>query len=191
MAKKEYAFYPGCSSQLRASAANYLVSTNSICKTLDIEMTAIPDWNCCGASISYAGGSELSRLVMNARNFALSAEHLPGQDVVATCAACWLGAKETKEKLDAHVKLQEEIAKRDHRVLGPKLGLFIFEFQRTGIAPTEFLDRLEAFLAQLSHLVQDVALAAPATAAYQRRGTSRTQRTVSRAIRSSSFVGMT
>ena len=38
---------------------------------------------------------------MNARNFALAEKHLPGQDIVATCAACWLGARETKEKLDA------------------------------------------------------------------------------------------
>ncbi len=105
MAKKEYAFYPGCSSQLRASAANYLVSTRSMCKTLDIRMTTIPDWNCCGASISYAGGSELSRLVMNARNFALSDTNLPGQDIVATCAACWLGAREAKHKLDADPQL--------------------------------------------------------------------------------------
>ncbi len=105
MAKKEYAFYPGCSSQLRASAANYLVSTNSMCKTLDISMTTIPDWNCCGASISYAGGSELSRLVMNARNFALSETHMPGQDIVATCAACWLGAREAKHKLEADLQM--------------------------------------------------------------------------------------
>lgn len=33
--------------------------------------------------------------------------------------------------------------------LGSKLGLFIFEFQRTGITPTDFLNRLERFLAQL------------------------------------------
>ncbi|MBI4938054.1 MAG: CoB--CoM heterodisulfide reductase iron-sulfur subunit B family protein [Nitrosomonadales bacterium] len=105
MPRKEYAFYPGCSSQLRASAANYLTSTHSICKTLDIGMTPIPDWNCCGASISYAGGSELSRLVMNARNFALSETHLPGQDIVATCAACWLGAREAKHKLEADQQL--------------------------------------------------------------------------------------
>ena len=101
MAKKEYAFYPGCSSQLRGSASNYLVSVNSMCKTLDVKLTPIPDWNCCGASIGYAGGSELSRHVMNARNFALAETHLPGQDIVATCAACWLGARESKEKLDA------------------------------------------------------------------------------------------
>ena len=101
MAKKEYAFYPGCSSQLRGSASNYLTSVNSMCKTLDVKLTQIPDWNCCGASIGYAESGELPRHVMNARNFALAEKHLPGQDVVATCAACWLNAKESKEKLAA------------------------------------------------------------------------------------------
>ena len=105
MAKKEYAFYPGCSSQLKASAANYLVSVNSMCKTLDVKLTPIPDWNCCSASISYAKGGELERLVMNARNFTLSEKHLPGQDIVATCAACWLNARESKERLDGSAQL--------------------------------------------------------------------------------------
>lgn len=105
MAKKEYAFYPGCSSQVRASGSNYLTSVNSMCKTLDIKLTEIPDWNCCGASIGYGEGGELPRHVMNARNFALAEEHLPGQDVVATCAACWLGARETKERLEASSQL--------------------------------------------------------------------------------------
>lgn len=105
MAKKEYAFYPGCSSQVKASGANYLVSVNSMCKTLDIKMTEIPDWNCCGASIGYAEGGELPRHVMNARNFALAEQHLPGKDVVATCAACWLGARETKERLGVSAQL--------------------------------------------------------------------------------------
>lgn len=99
MAKKEYAFYPGCSSQLRASASNYLTSVNAMCDTLDISLKEIPDWNCCGASIGYAEGGELPRHVMNARNFALSEQHLPGQDIVATCAACWLGARESRERL--------------------------------------------------------------------------------------------
>ena len=65
MAKKEYAFYPGCSSQLKASASNYLVSTNSMCKTLDIKLTEIPDWNCCGASVGYCEGGELPRIAIN------------------------------------------------------------------------------------------------------------------------------
>jgi heterodisulfide reductase subunit B len=108
MAKKEYAFYPGCSSQLRGSASNYLTSVNSMCEMLDVHLTPIPDWNCCGASIGYAESGELPRHVMNARNFALAEKHLPGQDVVATCAACWLGAKETREKLAASASLKSD-----------------------------------------------------------------------------------
>ena len=42
-------------------------------------------------------------------------------------------AFETKEELDAYIKLQEELAKRDHRVIGPKLGLFLFNEMSPGI----------------------------------------------------------
>jgi heterodisulfide reductase subunit B len=108
MAKKEYAFYPGCSSQLKASASNYMTSVNSMCDKLDVKLTEIPDWNCCGASIGYAEGGELPRLAINARNFALAETNLPGQDIVATCAACWLGSRETKERLDHTAQLMKE-----------------------------------------------------------------------------------
>ncbi|MDH5632204.1 MAG: CoB--CoM heterodisulfide reductase iron-sulfur subunit B family protein [Gammaproteobacteria bacterium] len=99
MAKKQYSFYPGCSSERKASAANYMTSVESMCKTLDIELNEIPDWNCCGASIGYAEGGELPRHALNARNVALSEKNNPGQDIVATCAACWLGTKETSERV--------------------------------------------------------------------------------------------
>lgn len=108
MARKEYAFYPGCSSQKGNSASNYLTSVESMCKTLDIKITEIPDWNCCGASISYAEAGELPRHAMNARNFALAEQHLPGQEIVATCAACWLGARETKERLEHNASLMAD-----------------------------------------------------------------------------------
>jgi len=105
---REYAFYPGCSSQLKASASNYLTSVESMCRTLDVKLTPIPDWNCCGASISYAGSGEIARHAMNARNFALAEKHLPGRDMVATCAACWLNARETQEQLaEDHVLMRE------------------------------------------------------------------------------------
>jgi len=99
MARKEYSFYPGCSSERKASASNYMVSVESMCKTLDIKLNEIPDWNCCGASIGYAEGGELPRHVMNARNIALSEKNFGNQDIVATCAACWLGAKESQERI--------------------------------------------------------------------------------------------
>jgi heterodisulfide reductase subunit B len=100
MARKEYSFYPGCSSERKASASNYMVSVESMCKTLDIKLNEIPDWNCCGASIGYAEGGELPRHVMNARNVALSEQASGNQDIVATCAACWLGAKESQERIN-------------------------------------------------------------------------------------------
>ncbi|MHB8416091.1 MAG: CoB--CoM heterodisulfide reductase iron-sulfur subunit B family protein [Acidiferrobacteraceae bacterium] len=99
MARKEYSFYPGCTSERKSSASNYMVSVESMCKKLDIKLNEIPDWNCCTASIGYAEGGELPRHVLNARNLAISEQANKGQDVVATCAACWLGAKETKERL--------------------------------------------------------------------------------------------
>lgn len=99
MAKKEYAFYPGCSSQKGASASNFLTSIDVVCEKLDVKLNEIPDWNCCGASIGYGEGGELPRLAISARNLALAEQHLPGQDMVSVCPACWLAQRETAERL--------------------------------------------------------------------------------------------
>ena len=100
MAKHQYSFYPGCSSQKGASSSNYLVSVQTMCEELDIQLNDIPDWNCCSASVGYAGGGELPRLVLSGRNIALSEQHNPGQEIVATCAACWLATREAKERFE-------------------------------------------------------------------------------------------
>ena len=108
MAKKEYSFYPGCSSQKAASSSNYQQSVDAMCEVLDIKLNEIPDWNCCSASIGYAGGGELPRLALSARNMALSEQAHPDQDIVATCAACWLATRETKERLTHDEALMKE-----------------------------------------------------------------------------------
>src|SRR5512142_165935 len=105
MSKKQYAFYPGCSSQKGASASNFLTSIDVMCQKLDIQLNEIPDWNCCGASIGYGEGGELPRLVINARNLALAEKELPGQDMVSGCPACWLATRETHERLAEHSSL--------------------------------------------------------------------------------------
>ncbi len=111
MAKKEYSFYPGCSSQEKASSSNYLKSVETMCEELDIQLNTIPDWNCCSASIGYAGGGELPRLALSARNIALSEQHNAGQDIVATCAACWLATKETQERLHGDADMMADMNK--------------------------------------------------------------------------------
>lgn len=108
MAKKEYSFYPGCSSQVGNSSSNYLKSVQSMCEELDIQLNTIPDWNCCSASIGYAEGGELPRLALSARNMALSEQHNPGQDIVATCAACWLATRETQDRVHEDEDLMKE-----------------------------------------------------------------------------------
>ncbi len=108
MATKEYSFYPGCSSQEGASSSNYLVSVETMCNELDVQLNQIPDWNCCGASVGYAEGGELPRLALSARNMALSEQAHPDQDIVATCAACWLATRETKDRLLEDDDLMQE-----------------------------------------------------------------------------------
>ena len=105
--KKEYSFYPGCSSQSGASSSNYLTSVNSMCEELDIKLNTINDWNCCAASIGYAGGGELPRIALSARNIALSEQQHPQQDIVAICAACWLATREAKERIEQSTKIKE------------------------------------------------------------------------------------
>jgi len=105
MAKREYSFYPGCSSQKGASSSNLMTSVQTMCEELDIQLNEIPDWNCCAASIGYAAGGELPRLTLSARNIALAEKHHAGQDLVATCAACWLSTREAAERLEEDAKL--------------------------------------------------------------------------------------
>ncbi|MFI0375265.1 MAG: heterodisulfide reductase, partial [Candidatus Thiodiazotropha sp.] len=38
MAKIELSFYPGCSSQKGATSSNYLVSAQTMCEELDIQL---------------------------------------------------------------------------------------------------------------------------------------------------------
>ena len=106
---KEYSFYPGCSSQSKASSANYLKSTQTICEELDIKLKEIPDWNCCSASIGYGSGGELPRLSLSARNIALSQQAHGDNDIVATCAACWLATREAKERIEESSEVRSGI----------------------------------------------------------------------------------
>ncbi len=108
MAKKEYAYYPGCSSQKKASGDNFMRSIDVVCDKLDVKLNEIPDWNCCGASIGYGEGGELPRLVLSARNLALAEKNLPGQDMVSVCPACWLGSREAAERLHEYPSLMAE-----------------------------------------------------------------------------------
>jgi heterodisulfide reductase subunit B len=92
-----------------ASAANMENSVQAMCRMLDIKLNEIEDWNCCSASIGYAGGGQLPRLTLTARNFALAKQQQGDREVVATCAACWLALRETNERLHEDPKAKENV----------------------------------------------------------------------------------
>lgn len=80
-----YAFYPGCT--LHSTGVEFGVSTDLVCRALDLELVEIPDWNCCGASSAHSMDHTLF-LALPARNLAQA--QLTGLDDLAIpCAACF------------------------------------------------------------------------------------------------------
>ena len=109
MAKKEYAFYPG----LLVAAEGVGVELPDVGQ-LDVQDARRQADRDPRLELLRRVDRLLRRrascrgIAINARNFALAETHLPGQDIVATCAACWLGARETKERLDGSAQLMKE-----------------------------------------------------------------------------------
>ena len=87
-------YYPGCS--LHGTALFYEKSVQEVCGQLNIELTEIPDWNCCGASSAHMTSHEIGmRLPM--RNLLLAAEL--GHDILVPCAACFQRLKAAEKSL--------------------------------------------------------------------------------------------
>lgn len=103
----KYAYYPGCS--LLESATEYDVSVRRVMETLGAELTEIPDWTCCGASAA-EHVSRLMAYALPARNLALSAQELPGQDVLVPCSACYLNLLRVEREVQPDRKLSEQVA---------------------------------------------------------------------------------
>ena len=102
----DYFLYSGCS--LEASGVHYLISLEAVAKPLGINLKEIPDWNCCGASIAYVGGNELSVEVLAARNLAI-AEANGGLDIVAPCSSCYIVLNKVNHKLQEKPALLAEV----------------------------------------------------------------------------------
>jgi heterodisulfide reductase subunit B len=102
----KYFLYGGCS--LEAGGKNYMISLEPVCEALDMEFEEIEDWNCCGASVSYAGANELSIMTLNARNIAI-AESTGGYDIVAPCSSCYIQMIKANHELKEDEALRKQI----------------------------------------------------------------------------------
>src|SRR6185369_13068864 len=116
--KLNYSYYPGCS--LHASAGEYDLSTRELFKELQIGLTEVPDWFCCGATPAH-NVDELLSLSLCAKNLEL-ADQVAG-DLAVACAACFsrlkttqhvlaesdLKRKQVEKALDAPLKLDGKV----------------------------------------------------------------------------------
>lgn len=82
---QSYGYYPGCS--LQSGAREYDLSTQAVCRHLEIELIEIPGWNCCGAVSAAQTDLALSRALV-VRNLLL-AKQVGQETVMAPCSGCY------------------------------------------------------------------------------------------------------
>jgi heterodisulfide reductase subunit B len=83
----------------------------SVFAALQLPLTEIEDWNCCGAT-AYMSISELKAFALSARNFALAERQSADAervDIVVPCAACYLGLNKALRSLNEHEKVRTKV----------------------------------------------------------------------------------
>jgi heterodisulfide reductase subunit B len=83
-------YYPGCSAH--GTSREFEESTLAVAAALELRLTEIGDWSCCGASSAHQTNALLG-VALPARNLAL-AEEQGFDEILTPCAACYnrLGA---------------------------------------------------------------------------------------------------
>lgn len=99
-----YLYYPGCS--LKGTGKAYEESLLAVFETLNVSLTELPDWNCCGAT-SYMAVDEHAAFTLAARNIAIADQE--GLDIVAPCSACYAVLNKAKEYIATYPEVQEKV----------------------------------------------------------------------------------
>lgn len=104
-----YLYYPGCSAKSTGRA--YEESLLSVFAALQVPIIELEDWNCCGAT-NYMSISELKAFALCARNFALAerqSEEANTKDLMAPCAACYLGLNKAQRYLREYPEIRSKV----------------------------------------------------------------------------------
>lgn len=77
-------YYPGCS--LESTSQEYDWSIKEVCSKLQIQLSEIKDWNCCGATSAHCI-DEKAAFLLSARNLEIAEEE--GLDLAIPCSGCF------------------------------------------------------------------------------------------------------
>lgn len=120
MGKTFYSFFPGCS--LKASGHENTMSLLKFCDMVDIRLTELDDWNCCGSSSAHSVNHEVARQ-LPLRNLSLVP---PGQPLLIACPSCLIRLKQSHGKLKKDIDLQKEYEETWGRPFDPDLEIIHF-----------------------------------------------------------------
>ena len=83
-------YYPGCS--LHSTASDYGLSTEAVCRKINIDLTEVQDWNCCGATPAHSTNEFLAK-ALPLRNLILAED--TGSELVVPCTGCYNVCRQT------------------------------------------------------------------------------------------------
>lgn len=110
-------YYPGCS--LHSTAADYGLSTEAVCRELNVELAEIPDWNCCGATPAHSTSEFLAK-ALPLRNLILAEE--TGLDLVVPCTGCYNVCRQTHGFINRGSAKAHEVNGTVASIVGRKYG---------------------------------------------------------------------
>ncbi len=100
--KLRFSFFPGCS--LKASGHENTLSLLKFCKAVNIELTELEDWNCCGSSSAHSIDKKAAKF-LPMRNISLAPKGIP---LLIACPSCLLRLKSSFLKIKADPALRQE-----------------------------------------------------------------------------------
>ncbi len=101
----KYAYYPGCSAD--STARDQYMSVNEVAKGLNIELSELKGWTCCGSTPAHHTDKNLS-IALPAANLLMAKK--TGLDMVVFCAACYNRMKTANHEIKTNPKIRKDIA---------------------------------------------------------------------------------
>lgn len=114
-ADRKYSYFPGCT--LSTTAVDYDLSGRAVAAALDLELSEVPDWNCCGATFPLSAENVMN-FIAPAR--VLISAQRSGRDLATLCAVCF------------HVLKRSDAYLRAHPESADRLNAFVTEGDYTG-----------------------------------------------------------
>jgi len=139
-----FSFFPGCS--LKASGHENTASLLKFCDKVNIELTELEDWNCCGSSSAHSVDRNVAKY-LPMRNISLVPKGVP---LLIACPSCLLRMKSMYLKIKKDKNLRDEYEEMWGKSFDDELEIIhFFEiFNRICLEdfmdnPTEKLKRLK------------------------------------------------